>query len=101
MFATYVVMKEPACTELDLEVYLVHPGLQYVYGLPTPGIVAVSLDVHDPVEVLVPEVDVHQHAVRQTVYLNNNGNLYILINFANYIYAKFKATQHLLITKYL
>ena len=63
----YLEVEEPAGVELDGEVYGVQ-GLSRLDGPPAPGVVAVALDVHHAVEVLVGHVDEHAHAVGQAVH---------------------------------
>ena len=62
-------MEESTGSKLDLEVYVGNPRLLDVDGLPAALLVAVPLDVHDPVEVLVAEVYVNQNTISQTVHL--------------------------------
>ena len=63
----YLEVEEPAGVELDGEVDGVQ-GLSRLDGPPAPGVVAVALDVHHAVEVLVGHVDEHAHAVGQAVH---------------------------------
>ncbi len=64
-------MKEAAATELDLEVDDLDTGFGHGNRLAAALVVAMSFDVHDAVEVGVPQVDLHQHAVSQAVHLHN------------------------------
>jgi hypothetical protein len=68
---THIVVKEPAAAELDLEVDDLDSSLRNGNRLATALIVAVPLHVHHAVEVGVPQVDLHQHAVSQAVHLQH------------------------------
>ncbi len=64
-------MEEAAAAELDLEVDDLDSGLRDGDRLATALVVAVPLHVHHAVEVGVPQVDLHQHAVSQAVHLKH------------------------------
>jgi hypothetical protein len=68
---THIVVEEAAAAELDLEVDDLDPGLRDGNRLATALVVAVPLHVHHAVEVGVPQVDLHQHAVSQAVHLQH------------------------------
>ena len=65
-------MEESTSAELDFEVNVGHPSLLDVDCLSAALLVAVALDVHDAVEVPVPQVDVDKDTVSETVHLKIN-----------------------------
>jgi len=63
-----IIMEETTGGKVDLEVNLVHSSLWHVDSLSAALVIAVTLDVHNAVEVAVTQVDIHQHTISQTVH---------------------------------
>ena len=66
-YITYRIMEKSTCSKLYLEINLFYSGFSKVYSKSTPLLIAMTLHIHDTVELIISQINVHLDAIGKTV----------------------------------